>query len=312
MCAYPGHSDLEMGKHCWKPRLLQSPMEYFLFANYHGVCGKCSLHDDREPSFAPPMTLPVLLQYRPAVRPGLVSNYILYIHTMVFFGFLLSRQCVSQSRPSVIVGYVLELIIIILNSPFQNPEVMLLQTYFSNLLQSSGADEIVLVRDNAPGPRQCLHPGDTTMKMEKRKKRFHPVSSDQSPPSCPLRKESNDQLVSLGASKRSSSSSRMNSSLISFFAEVALPGELLKIALPPKDCSSRQYSSRHLRPQSKNVSSHEDLCAEKDENFIAILDEVLRIEEIISTGCAASTQEQPSPLRMSPRSARWGAQSQHS
>jgi hypothetical protein len=185
---------------------------------------------------------------------------------------------------------------------------MLLKIYFSNLLHSSGADEIVLVQDNASGPKEFLHPGATTKKIEKRKKRFHPVSTDQSPPSCPLRKESNDQLVSLGASKRSSSSSRTNSSLISFFAEVAPPGELLKIALPPKDCLSRQHPSRHLRPQSKKVSSHEDLCTEKDENFIAILDEVLRIEEIISTCTgASSTQEQPSPSRMSPRSARWSA-----
>jgi hypothetical protein len=209
----------------------------------------------------------------------------------------------------MIVGYVAVKVIIISISPFQNPEVMLLQIYFSNLLQSFGADEIVLVRDDASGPKQCLHPVATIMKMEKRKKRFHPVSSDQSPPSCPLRKESNDQLVSLGASKRSSSSSRMNSSLISFFAEVAPPGELIKIALPPKDCSSRQHPSRRLRPQSKKVSSHEDLCVgvEKDENFIAILDEVLRIEEIIITSSAASTQKEPSPLMMSPRSARWSA-----
>jgi hypothetical protein len=117
---------------------------------------------------------------------------------------------------------------------------MSFENYFFSLLQETGCEKIVLVRDDAVAPR----------KQHRNKKQMAKKSiADRGPPSVPFRKESNDKLVSLARGSTSRSPYRTKR-LKKFFDEVA-PGltarnESKSLFLPQLSLKLTRWSSKPI------------------------------------------------------------------
>jgi hypothetical protein len=121
---------------------------------------------------------------------------------------------------------------------------MAMESYFVSLLEMSGAEEIVLLRDRASS--KCL------LGEEKKKRMMFRRSASLSsygPPSRPLRKASSENLhvVRAGKNRNKKTSSKKPYALTDFFEEVA-PG----LRRRPK--KSRQRS----KTNNKNWTSQQD------------------------------------------------------
>jgi hypothetical protein len=100
---------------------------------------------------------------------------------------------------------------------------LLLESYFTNLIQTMGADHIVLICDAAA--TSSRQPPVSTPKTEEKKTRpsFNSSFSDlpSPPPSCPSRQVSIDGMDKMMDKKKNKSASMKKHALKDFFAEVA-------------------------------------------------------------------------------------------
>jgi hypothetical protein len=85
------------------------------------------------------------------------------------------------------------------------------EIYFVSLLQKTGSEKIILVRDDAASPR--------TQERRNKKKMAKESIADHGPPRVPFRKDSSDTLVSLARGNKTHRTEQLKK----FFDEVA-PG----------------------------------------------------------------------------------------